>query len=97
MRISQYLKEKGVILLTQRKGFLLEVTNSRERLNFGAFQSSIRVRTLGHIYITYTYFFPNAANEEEEKQRKEVQERTNPGPKEERMDISESLLFHFYV
>ena len=47
--------------------------------------------------MTYTYFFTNAADEEKERQRKEAQGRKNPGPKEERMDFSESLLFHSYV
>ena len=71
-------------------------------LNFGAFRKACLSKFdesedsrphLDHIHV----FFPNAADEEEEKQRKEVQGRTNPVPKEERMDISESLLFHSCV
>ena len=57
-------------------------------MNFGAFGKACLSKfdesedSRPHLDHLHVIFFPNAADEEEEKQRKEEQGRTNPGPKE---------------
>ena len=61
-------------------------------MNFGAFGKACLSKfdesedSRPHLDQLHVIFFPNAADEKEEKQRKEEQGRTNLGPKEKRMD-----------